>query len=143
VKVPEQHDAAELDEISAQVNKDIREGNGARHFERELDELHSLYQRSQTVDPNSETELRRFCGTLRHELDQRVRPRFCCRMVIPDGEGEGFHIQFLDKAGRTFDVAYLFDEAPVIGHEEFVRRVMDEIIQKLFAARERYFARMQ
>jgi hypothetical protein len=140
-------DPAELAEVQADVARDMRNGDGAKHFERELDELHSL-QGSAHVDetPQVREELERFCRSFRDGLQDQVRSQgFRCLFVMPDGKGEGFHLQFQDKVGRRFEVEYSFDEGMLAAARsgEFMGRdMMREVIEKLLAARDRYFARM-
>ena len=142
-------DPRELDEIAADVNRDLASGNGAKHFERELDELHSLQSGNTHVAETHKIheELQRFCLAFRAGLADQVRSQgFKCQFVMPDGKGEGFHIQFVDLYGRQFDVTYSFDEGlqAAAQHGEFMgRSMMSDVIDKLLAARERYFARMQ
>lgn len=140
-------DPAEVDRLSAEVNKDIAEGNGGKHFQRELDELHSTQGNATAPDPDVARRLHRFCLDFRAGLDEQLRPAgLRCRYVMPDGYGEGFAIRFVDREGRLFDVDYSFDEgmaAAVAGDETTVgRRWMDEVAKKVMNARAFYFARM-
>lgn len=144
-----QLDPTEVDALHAEVERDMRNGNGAKHFEDVLDELHSKQGNSRVAEtPSVHEQLRRFCNDLRAGLDEQVRGQgFRCKFVIPDGKGEGFHVQFFDTYRRPFDVSYSFEEgmqaATKSGAAFMGREIMSEIIDKLLAARARYFARMQ
>lgn len=134
----------ETDILSAEVNKDIAEGNGAKHFERELDEIHSQQGSAHAPDPDVAARLHRFCLELRKGLTDTLRGTgLRCGYVMPDGRGEGFSIRFFDTAGRLFDVEYAFDDAMRLETEGMGRAMMDEIARRVLNARAAYFVRMQ
>lgn len=134
--------------LSAEVNRDLAEGQGGKHFEAELDALHSTGAQTHVPDPGVADRLNRFCHQFRHALNDQLKPQgLRCRFVIPDGRGEGFAMAFVDSHGRPFEVEYSFDEgmaaATKAGDENMGREMLDQVCRKVLNARAVYFARMQ
>jgi hypothetical protein len=143
---PNDIDPKELDEIHADIQRDISNGKGDRHFQDVLDELHSIPTTSAQESADERAELQRFYGQLRTALDDQIRSQgFRCRLVQSDGEGTGFVAHFLDSSRRPFDVSYTFDQglrAAAQGRDNMGRAVITEILDKLLEARAKYFQRM-
>lgn len=148
MKPPTEDDPVEVAKLAAEVNRDIRDGNGAKHFEREIDDLHSIGARTRVENPDTPAELRRFCRDFRDALNSQLSGAgLFCQAMRPDGRGDGFALTFVDRQGRPFHVEYSFDEgiaaAVRVGDENMGREMIGEVAAKVIAARERYFARMQ
>jgi hypothetical protein len=140
-------DPGDVAELSREVAKDLAEGNGGKHFEREIDELHSIQRNTATPDPDVAARLHRFCLQFRAGLNDQLRPAgLHCVYVLPDGRGEGFAIRFVDKERRIFDVEYSFDEgmaaAARTAETDVGREWLHEVARKVTNARAVYFARM-
>lgn len=142
------HDPEEVKILAAEVSRDLASGQGGKHFEREIDDLHSLHARHTQTEPDHEV-LRRlhvFCRDFRDGLNDQLRGSgLRCIRVIPDGHGQGLAMAFVDRQGRPFDVTYTFDEGMAASDrdpENMGREMIAEVTKRLMNERARYFARM-
>lgn len=144
-------DAADTDDIAADVNADLAAGEGAKHFQDLLDDVNSTQGSAHVVEtPDLSDELHRFMLAFRQGLNDQLRGTeagFVCLNVGPDGHGTGFMCNFRDKTGRPFNVHVTYDDgfaqAAAHGVEQMGRGMMETVIGRLIAAREKWFARMQ
>lgn len=147
---PPAFDAAESDQIAKEVNEDIDAGQGEKHFQDLFDEINSK-QGSAHVDedPAVRDRIARFMLDFHNGLNSQLRGNehgFACLGVNADGKGTGFVCKFRDRTGRPFtvDVSYDdgFEAASKRGVTEMGRGMLDTVLERLIAAREKWFARM-
>jgi len=143
-------EAAEQDEIAADVNADIAAGDGEKHFQDLFDSLLSTQGSAEAVDHDLRDRLERFAAAFRVGLSDQLRGNargLMCVGVNLDGHGKGFICKFRDQAGRLFTVDVSYDDgfaaAAVKGASEMGRGMLDLVLDRLIQAHERYFERMQ
>lgn len=137
----------DLDNIAAEVAEDLAKGEGAKHFPELLDA--STGATAIVEDAATMERLRRFCLEFAAGLNDRLRGNehgFWCTGVNLDGEGKGFVCKFRDKDTRPFTAECSYDDgfeaAAKYGKESMGRGMMAVVIERLIAARVRYFERM-
>lgn len=144
-------DAADADDVAADVNADLAAGQGAKHFQDLLDDMESTQGSARVVEtPDVTEELHRFMLAFKRGLGDQLKGTeagFVCLNVCADGMGTGFMCSFRDKTGRPFNVHVTYDDgfaqAAEHGTEQMGRGMMELVIGRLLAAREKWFARMQ
>lgn len=143
----DKHEAADLDNIAAEVSEDLAKGEGAKHFPELLDTVST--SAAQTEDPGVRDRINRFMREFEVGLNDRLRGNehgFVCMAVNRDAYGEGFVCKFRDRDGRPFtaECSYEdgFEAAARFGSGEMGRGMMATVIERLIASRETYFRRM-
>lgn len=117
-------DPVEVNYLHSEIQKDIAEGKGAKHFEDVLDELHSKQaQPTHALDPIEQERVRREIEALRLQLKRDVtvillrgQPKMrvlSCLVDInkDDGEWHGLKMRVKDEESREFDISITFDES--------------------------------
>jgi len=150
-KPPPEDDPEEIDHIHAEIQRDIRNGNGARHFEDVLDELHSTHLRSDPIEQvrierRRSAEFREFLGALKTSLSASLLPQgLKCEYVEIDDDD--LTVCARDKEKRQHEVkvplellneyadAHPSDPRAVMTH------VVDRCMRAVFRARDAYFRR--
>jgi len=140
----------EEDAIAAEVQEDIDAGVGDKHFQEIFDSINSTQGDAHVEEsPEVRDRLTRFMLQFQVGLTEQLRGNehgFVCLGVSPDGHGTGFICSFRDKAGRPFNVSISYDdgfaEAAKRGKSEMGRGMLDVVLARLIAAREKWFARM-
>lgn len=137
----------DLDNIAAEVSEDLAKGEGAKHFPELLDTL--SVSASPVEDPGVRDRINRFMREFEVGLNDRLRGNehgFICLAVNRDAFGEGFVCKFRDKDGRPFtaECSYEdgFEAAARYGNGEMGRGMLAVVVERLIAAREKYFKRM-
>lgn len=140
----------DLDNIAAEVNEDIAAGQGEKHFQDLFDEVSASTGSAHVdMDPGVRERLARFELEFAEGLNERLRGNehgFVCIGVNQDGHGQGFICKFRDKDLRLFTAECSYDDgfeaAARYGKESMGRGMMAVVIERLVAARVRYFERM-
>lgn len=119
---PDDMDPAEVEAKSAEINKDMANGNGVKHFEDVFDSLHSNPSQQHDVENAEETsEERDRKERAFQELARAFKARL--RMMLNTGDsegmtvdqvrrnigGRGFLVYARDRVGREFEFACDFD----------------------------------
>jgi len=143
---PEEEDA-----IAAEVAEDIAAGVGDKHFQEIADSIISTQGSAHVeMDHDVRDRLERFARAFHVGLNDRLRGNehgFVCNSVKLDGHGQGFICRFRDKQMRPFEVECSYEDgfeaAARYGEGEMGRGMMAAVIERLVAARVKYFARME
>lgn len=140
---------AEEDAIAAEVAEDLDAGVGAKHFEEIFDEV-NFSSAAVEMDPGVRDRLERFKLEFAAGLNERLHGSehgFVCLAVNQDGHGQGFICRFRDRDGRPFTAECSFDDgfeaAAKFGNANMGRAMMQVVVERLIAARVKYFARME
>lgn len=147
---PPAFDAEESDQIAKEVNEDIAAGQGEKHFQDLFDEINSKQGDARPdEDPATRDRIARFMLDFHRGLNEQLRGNehgFHCRGVNLDGRGTGFVCKFQDRTGRPFTVDVTYDDgfeaATKRGVTEMGRGMLDVVLERLIAAREKWFKRM-
>lgn len=142
---PEEEDA-----IAGEVQADLDAGVGDKHFQEIFDSINSTQGDARVdVSPEVRDRLNRFMLQFQAGLSDQLRGNehgFKCLGVSADGHGTGFICSFRDKGNRPFNVAVSYDDgfeaAAKNGKSEMGRGMLDVVLSRLIAAREKWFARM-
>jgi len=139
----------EEDAIAKEVQQDLDAGQGEKHFQDLFDSLAGSPSSPAQMDPDVRDRLKRFAFEFQVGLNDRLRGNehgFVCLAVNDDGHGDGFVAKFRDKDGRPFTAECTFEDgfdgAAKFGKGEMGRFMMMKVIERLIAARKRYFERM-
>jgi hypothetical protein len=144
---PEEEDA-----IAAQVNRDMAEGNAAKHFEDVLDELHSTqHQETNAPTADEREQMRRDELALLRQLkrdasEQLLGQGMRVSMIYHSATGGDYEAQITDAVGRVYIAHISYAESiPRDAHnaEELYRGMVDLLVQRSLAARAKYFDRMK
>lgn len=141
----------ELDAIAADVQWDMRAGQGAKHFQDVLDELHSTQARpTHGPDKNEQERIERAERTIMSDLKQAATYELLShgmrvRSINHNGHGTGWIAAISDAEGRLYEAQILYDEAAKIdaainGHA-FFRKLVDGMVSEALEARRKYFVR--
>lgn len=141
---------AEEDALASEIADDLAAGVGEKHFAEIFDEVSSTQGSARTdMDPGVRERLARFAIEFAAGLSDRLRGNehgFVCLGVNPDGHGQGFVCKFRDKGGRPFTAECSFEDgfeaAAQFGQQNMGRAMLQKVIERLIAARVRYFERM-
>lgn len=139
----------DLDNIAKEVNEDIAKGEGDKHFQDLFDDIASTQGSAHVeMDHDVRDRLERFARAFHVGLNDRLRGNshgFVCNSVKLDGHGQGFICKFRDKQMRPFEVECSYEDgfeaAARYGEGEMGRGMMAAVIERLVAARVRYFER--
>ena len=119
---PDDMDPAEVEAKSAEINKDMANGNGVKHFEDVFDSLHSNPSQQHNVEDAEETsEERDRKERAFQELARAFKARL--RMMLNTGDsegmtvdqvrrnigGRGFLVYARDRVGRQYEAAVDLD----------------------------------
>lgn len=140
----------ETDQIAKEVNEDIEAGVGDKHFQEIFDSIQSTQGSAHVEeDPGVRDRIARFMIDFHNGLNSQLRGNehgFACLAVNADGKGTGFVCKFRDRTGRPFTVDVTYDDgfeaASKRGVTEMGRGMLDVVLERLIAAREKWFARM-
>lgn len=142
---------AEEDALAAQVNKDIAEGKGHRHFEDVFDELHST-QKPATNEPDAgdRDEMETFERAIMWQLKRDVTSALLnhgmrCVRVADDRAAKGYRAELTDREGRSFEAVVTFNEAnlpPDVDGRAVFKLMVDSLVERALGARAHYFERM-
>ena len=139
----------DLNNITKKVNEDIAKGEGDKHFQDLFDDIASTQGSAHVeMDHDVRDRLERFARAFHIGLNDRLRGNehgFVCNSVKLDGHGQGFICKFRDKQMRPFEVECSYEDgfeaAARYGEGEMGRGMMAAVIERLVAARVRYFER--
>ncbi len=145
----------ELDVMAAEVQRDMAEGRGARHFEDVLDEMHST-QAQPKHEPTAEERdnERRAAAEIARQLKRDASEALLSQglrvWAVFEVPGDGFRAHIKDATGREFE-ALLSGKALVDAQEQSVlhggrdvyKRVVDLLVTEALGARAKYFERMR
>jgi len=140
----------EEDAIATEVQQDLDAGQGEKHFQDLYDSIaSSSASPASGMDPDVRDRLERFKREFLVGLNERLRGnehQFRCVAVNDDGHGNGFICKFRDADLRLFTAEVSYDDgfscAAKFGKTEMGRGMMSVVIERLIAARKRYFERM-
>lgn len=142
---PEEEDA-----IATEVQQDLDAGQGEKHFQEIFDSISSSSASPASgMDPDVRERLERFKREFLIGLNERLRGnehKFTCVAVNDDGHGNGFICKVRDGDMRLFTVEVSYDDgfeaAAKLGKESMGRGMLAVVVERLVAARKRYFERM-
>lgn len=140
----------DLDNIAKEVAEDLAAGQGEKHFQDLFDSVsNSAGNAHVDMDPATRERLARFRLEFCAGLNDRLRGNehgFQCLAVNDDGHGSGFICKCRDKDGRAFTAEVSYDDgfaaAAQYGMESMGKAMMAMVIERLVAARKKYFDRM-
>jgi len=85
---------------------------------------------------------RALCAALRRQATVEVHPSgLRITKWIPDGHGLGYHIEAADRQGRRYSVEFHYealDRPDVVNRTDVGRAVIDEVVNGLVKAKQRY-----
>lgn len=149
----EEFSAEEEDAIAAEVQADIRAGQGMKHFADVWDTMLSENHQHQNTDAPDAHECDRIkrqeielCRDLKLAATYMLVPQgMRVESVGPNGHGTGYRAQIKDGEGRRYDAEIHFDEAARLDLSIDPRRVFEAmagtLVERALEARKRYFAR--
>ncbi len=148
---PSPFSPAEEDALAVEIQQDIDAGVGEKHFQEVFDSVsNSAGNAHVDMDPATRERLARFRLEFCAGLNDRLRGNehgFVCLAVNDDGHGQGFICKCRDKDGRAFTAEVSYDDgfeaAARYGKESMGRAMMQVVIERLVAARKKYFDRME
>lgn len=158
-------ESKEVQALADDVNKAIRNGDTPKlmkYFEDVLDNLHT--SPSSSVFKEGDEEEDEGFSTADRDNIARQEAEFRVALIVQvtdslkshglrvsrvleDGERDGYLVYATDRVGRVYEAKLPFsladEKIAIYGREGFVRRMFDDVVRELLAARDRYFARMQ
>ena len=150
-KPPPEDDPAEIEYLHKEIERDIRNGDGAKHFEDVLDELHSTHLRPDPIEQvraeQAQTaEFRQFVHALKQSLAASLQPQgLRCEYVEIDPDD--ITVCAKDGARRQYEVKVPIgllneyaDKHPNDPHA-VMTHVVDRCMRAVFRARDAYFRR--
>ncbi len=146
---------AEVEAHHADIQRDMLNGNGAKHFERELDTL--LATSPSSADGGGMTtaereRIEREEAYLLAELAKHVsvhlrEEQMVCHKAQKDGFGEGYRIGVTEKGtGRVWEFDLSYDAALMAaGQDEHAgfQRLVRVVVEKAVNERRAFFARVE
>ena len=99
----------ELDVMAAEVQRDIAEGRGAKHFTDVLDELHSTQAQPKHEQTAEERDSERRAAAelarqLKRDASEALLSQGLRAWAVFEVPGDGFRAHIKDRVGREFEV---------------------------------------
>ena len=146
---------AEVEAHHADIQRDMRNGNGAKHFERELDTLlassPSQSHEEETLSTAEQERITREEEELLRELAKHVSvhlraEQMVCHKAIRDGMGEGYIVGVTEKGtGRVWEFEVSYDAAlAAAGQDERASftKLVHMVVERAIQERRAHFARV-
>lgn len=141
----------ELDANAEQVQKDLANGSGAKHFEDLLDDINSSESRARgTNEPDAEArfDADKYAHDVRRQLKRDVNEHTIShgmRVTRVIEESGGYMVLLQDAQGREFGAELSFSEANApaeLDGRAVYKLMVETVVERALAARKEYFDRM-
>ena len=150
-KRPPDDDPDEVEYLHKEIQRDLAKGEGAKHFEQELDELHSKTLPDpidlERVRAETYNELRQFSFALKRHVTNELLPQgLKCEYVELDEDNLTIACKDAQKRQHEVQVPldHLLQAQAMHGHDPraMMSHVVEKCCQALLNARAHYFKRM-
>lgn len=141
--------------MAAEVNRDMAEGRGAKHFEDVLDELHSTQPQAKNApDAEERDNERRAAAEIARQLKRDASEALLSQGLrvwnVIEVPGDGFRANIKDRVGREYEALIdaraldsMMEQSIAAGGRDAYKRLVDLLVQEALSARAKYFDRMQ